>query len=153
MADPGFEEFIGDLERYGAVLAEWPPSKAAAARLLLAASEDARAAHGRAQRLAGVLAPSDGMTASDALRQRLLDAAHGINTVGEAGWRELLHSLWPFGPLWRLAAGLGLAAVVGIWVGLGAISGPAQAVDPAQAWAEEVLTLAAAAENAGEFEQ
>jgi hypothetical protein len=141
------DQFIGDLERYGAELAEWPPSKAAAARLLLAGSEDARAA-----RLAGTLAPTDGMTASDALRQRLLDAAQAINAGGGAGWRELLHSLWPFGPLWRPAAGLGLAAIIGVAVGLGGLPGQA-VVDPAQALAEEVLVLASAAEDAGENDE
>jgi len=140
-------QFIGDLERYGAGLAEWPPSKAAAARRLLAGSEDARAA-----RLAGMLAPTDGMTASDALRQRLLDAAQAINAGGGAGWRELLHSLWPFGPLWRPAAGLGLAAIIGVAVGLGGLPGQA-VVDPAQALAEEVLVLASAAEDAGENDE
>jgi hypothetical protein len=145
-------QFIGDLERYGAGLAEWPPSKAAAARRLLAGSEDARAAHGRAARLAGMLAPNDAMTASDALRQRLLDAAPAVNAGGGAGWRELLHSLWPFGPLWRPAAGLGLAAIIGVAFGLGGLPGQA-VVDPAQALAEEVLVLASAAEDAGENDE
>ena len=145
-------QFIGDLERYGAGLAEWPPSKAAAARRLLAGSEDARAAHGRAPRLAGMLAPNDAMTASDALRQRLLDPAPAVNAGGGAGWRELLHSLWPFGPLWRPAAGLGLAAIIGVAVGLGGLPGQA-VVDPAQALAEEVLVLASAAEDAGENDE
>jgi hypothetical protein len=47
-------QFIGDLERYGAGLAEWPPSKAAAARRLLAGSEDAGAGAGGGSSGAGV---------------------------------------------------------------------------------------------------
>ena len=99
-----------------------------------------------------MLAPNDAMTASDALRQRLLDAAPAVNGGGGAGWRELLHSLWPFGPLWRPAAGLGLAALIGVAVGLGGLPGQA-VVDPAQALAEEVLVLASAAEDAGENDE
>ena len=137
-------EFANHLDRYGAQLPEWPVDMADAARLLLAKSEEARDAHRRAVRLDGVLALGGGETASDALRQRLIDAAQMIAAGEDTGWRELAHSLWPFGPLWRPAAGLAAAAVVGVVIGLANPVQQAVSVDAGQALAEEILVLASA---------
>ncbi len=46
------------------------------------------------------------------LRARILAAAP------EQGWRGLVAALWPFGPVWRPAAGLVAIACLGIFIGL-----------------------------------
>jgi hypothetical protein len=46
------------------------------------------------------------------LRARILAAAP------EQGWRGIVAALWPFGPVWRPAAGLAAMACLGIFIGL-----------------------------------
>ena len=57
--------------------------------------------------------------ASPELKAKILmsDPVQGNNT----GFSELLDTLWPFGALWRPAAGLSMAALFGIILGLSAL--------------------------------
>lgn len=98
-------------DRYGASLAHWPREEARAARLLLAESRAARAVLTRANRLDGILSETRKRSVSVNLQNRLLAAAP------EAGWREFLTSLWPFGPVWRPATALFGIAMFGIFLG------------------------------------
>jgi hypothetical protein len=103
---------IQDLaDRHGAELSHWPVADAAAARAFLATSPDARAVLVRANRLDRVLSTARSHSMTVNLRERLLAAA----PVG--GWRELLVSLWPFGPVWRPAAALFGVALIGVTLG------------------------------------
>lgn len=98
-------------DRHGAQLAHWPREEAGAARALLAVSPDARAVLTRADRLDHVLREARARSVTVNLRERLLAAAP------QGGWRELVASLWPFGPVWRPAAALCAIAMVGVFLG------------------------------------
>lgn len=105
-------ERIQDLaDRHGGELSHWPVAEAGAARALLATSAEARAILVRANRLDRVLSTARGHSVTNNLRERLLAGA----PVG--GWRELLVSLWPFGPVWRPAAALFGLALIGVTLG------------------------------------
>jgi hypothetical protein len=105
-------EQLQDLvDRHGAELSHWPRAEASAARLLLAISPEARAALARASRLDRLLSTARNHSIASNLRERLLAAA----PVG--GWRELVVSLWPFGPVWRPAAALFGFALIGVFLG------------------------------------
>lgn len=105
-------ERIQDLaDRHGGELSHWPVAEAGAARALLATSAEARAILVRANRLDRVLSTARGDSVTNNLRERLLAGA----PVG--GWRELLVSLWPFGPVWRPAAALFGLALIGVTLG------------------------------------
>ena len=131
---------IQDLaDRHGGELSHWPLADAVAARAFLATSADARAILARARRLDRVLSVSRSHSMTVNLRERLLLAA----PVG--GWRELLMSLWPFGPVWRPAAALFALALIGFTLGS---SDTATLVEPTSvnaALSEEILVVALSA--------
>jgi hypothetical protein len=103
---------IQDLaDRHGAELSHWPLAEGSAARAFLASSSEARAVLARAGRLDRVLSTARSHSMTINLRERLLAAAPG------GGWRELLASLWPFGPVWRPAVALFGLALVGMTLG------------------------------------
>ena len=105
-------EWIGELaDRFGGELSHWPVEEAHLARRFLAESSSARAVLARAQRLDRILRKTRAPSVTANMRARLLAAA----PVG--GWRELLASVWPFGPVWRPAAALLGFAFVGILLG------------------------------------
>jgi len=130
-------EQIQDLaDRHGAELSHWPVAEACAARPLLASSPEARAVLARANRLDHVLRTVRGHSVTNHLRERLLAGA----PVG--GWRELVASLWPFGPVWRPAAALFGMALIGVTLGS---SEMAQLILPTSvnaALSEEIRTMA-----------
>ena len=105
-------ERLQDLaDRHGAELSHWPRADASAARILLATSPEARAILARASRLDSLLSIARSHSVTVNLRERLLAAAPA------GGWRELLTSLWPFGPVWRPAAALFGLALAGVFLG------------------------------------
>jgi hypothetical protein len=135
-------ELIQDLaDRHGAELSHWPLAEASAARLFLASSSEARAVLARASRLDRVLGTARSHSVTVNLRERLLAAA----PVG--GWRELLVSLWPFGPVWRPVAALLGLALVGVFLGS---SDMAKLIEPASinaALSEEIQVVALSASD------
>lgn len=123
-------------DRYGATLAHWPREEACLARLLLAESSSARAVLIRANRLDEVLSQSRTRSVSVQLRSRLIAAAP------ECGWRELITSLWPFGPVWRPATALVGIALVGIFLGLTDAAALVSPVSINGALSEEIQQIA-----------
>jgi hypothetical protein len=103
------------LDVHGADLGRWPESQREPAQALLAHSELARAAHARAQRLAGLLDAVPEVLPSAALMARIaaLPVRHPHQSWG-ARW-------WPFGnplaPLFAWSA----AALLGLFVGNGVL--------------------------------
>ncbi len=139
------EEFEDLLDQWGAELAYWDPDKAAAARRLLAASEDARALLKRSQSFDHVLRQRTSLKASAEFRARILADAE-VFAVPEKGEHdelsELVASLWPFGPVWRPAAGLIAAGFLGVIIGTTNLVQPADSVIAGAALTEEVISLA-----------
>jgi hypothetical protein len=135
-------ELIQDLaDRHGAELSHWPLAEACAARLFLASSSEARAVLARAARLDRVLSTARSHSMTVNLRERLLAAA----PVG--GWRELLVSLWPFGPVWRPVAALLGLALIGVFLGS---SDMARLIEPGSinaALSEEIQVVALSASD------
>ena len=139
------EEFEAMLDQLGPELAYWELPKADAGRRLLAASAPARALLKRARSLDNLLRPGSALTASSALRQRILADAEMLSRPEKTELGELMTSLWPFGPVWRPAAGLVTAAVFGVVVGATNLTQPLDPVDSVIAGAaltEEVISLA-----------
>lgn len=135
-------ERIQDLaDRHGGELSHWPVADAHAARALLATSPEARAVLVRANRLDRVLSTARSHSMTNNLRERLLAGAPA------GGWRELVVSLWPFGPVWRPAAALCGLALVGVSLGS---SEMAQLVVPTSvnaALSEEILVVGLSASD------
>ncbi len=67
------------------------------------------------------------------------------------GFAELFEYLWPFGALWRPAAGLAMAAMFGIMLGLAdPLSNPMSALSPTNSddiLTQEIVAFAVAAEG------
>lgn len=109
------------LEAYGADPEAWPAAERDAALALLARSAEARALRERAARLDRLLdqlldrAPA--LEPSPELKARVLAAAN----QAAPPWRQRLSAwsfaLWPFGPVWRPATALALAALFGVTLG------------------------------------
>jgi len=59
----------------------------------------------------------------------------------ERGWRGILEALWPFGPVWRPAAGLAAVACLGIFLGLSDVVGAPSEVSVSGALSEDVTSL------------
>jgi hypothetical protein len=139
---PMSAERLQDLaDRHGPELSHWPRAEASAARLLLAISPEARAILARADRLDSILSTARGHSMAVNLRERLLAAA----PVG--GWRELLASLWPFGPVWRPAAALFGLALVGVILGSSEMARLVLPTSVNAALSEEILIVALSADD------
>lgn len=74
----------------------------------------------------------------------LMSAPTGKSSTGFA---ELIEYLWPFGALWRPAAGLAMAAMFGIMMGLADPISALASVDQEDALTEEIVAFAAAADG------
>jgi hypothetical protein len=133
------ERIAGLADRHGGELSHWPSVEARAARSFLAVSADARAVLARAERLDRVLRTTRSHSVTVNLRECLLAAAPA------GGWRDLVASLWPFGPVWRPAAALAGLAMFGVFLGS---SEMARLVTPASvnaAVSEEIRMVALSA--------
>jgi hypothetical protein len=131
---------IQDLaDRHGGELSHWPLAEAGAARIFLAVSPEARIILARASRLDRVLRTARSHSVAVNLRERLLAAA----PVG--GWRELLASLWPFGPVWRPAAALFCVALFGVLLGSSEMAKLIRPTSVNAALSEEVRVVALSA--------
>ena len=136
------EEFEKLLDQWGAELAYWEADKAAAARRLLAASEPAKALLKRFQTLDGLLQQGPVMAASPELKARVVADAVAMTGTENGELAELIASLWPFGPVWRPAAGLIAAAFLGVIIGTTNLVQPAESAIAGAALTEEVISLA-----------
>ncbi|MBT3989680.1 MAG: hypothetical protein HON14_08895 [Rhodospirillaceae bacterium] len=76
--------------------------------------------------------------------QILMSAPSGKSATGFA---ELLEYLWPFGALWRPAAGLAMAAMFGIVLGLSDPLAALSSVDAEDELTEEIVAFAIAADG------
>lgn len=74
----------------------------------------------------------------------LMSAPSGRRNTGFA---ELLEYLWPFGALWRPAAGLAMAAMFGIMLGLADPLAALTSIDQEDALTEEIVAFAVAADG------
>ncbi|MCZ6522557.1 MAG: hypothetical protein O7A68_01650 [Alphaproteobacteria bacterium] len=105
------------LEAYGADPEAWPAAERDAALALLARSAEARALRERAARLDRLLDRAPALEPSPELEARVLAAANQASP----SWRRRLSAwtfaLWPFGPVWRPATVLALAALFGVTLG------------------------------------
>lgn len=105
------------LEAYGADPEAWPAAERDAALALLARSAEARALRERAARLDRLLDQAPALEPSPELMARVLAAAN----QAAPPWRRRLgawtFALWPFGPVWRPATALALAALFGVALG------------------------------------
>lgn len=99
------------IEAYGADESRWPADERAAAVAVLRASPKLLALRAEAETVDAFLAELPKPLPSPALRVALKDIPE----------RRALHDwlavLWPFGAIWRPAAGLAMALVVGMFVG------------------------------------
>lgn len=105
------------LEAYGADPETWPAVERDAALALLGRSAEARALRERAARLDRLLDQAPALEPSPELMARVLAAAN----QAAPSWRRRLDTwmlaLWPFGPVWRPATVLALAALFGVALG------------------------------------
>ncbi len=105
------------LEAYGADPQAWPAAERDAALALLGCSAEARALRERAARLDRLLDQAPALEPSPELMARVLAAAN----QAAPSWRRRLGAwtlvLWPFGPVWRPATALALAALFGVTLG------------------------------------
>lgn len=105
------------LEAYGADPEAWPAAERDEALALLARSAEARALRERAARLDRLLDQAPALEPSPELKARVLAAAN----QAAPSWRQRLSAwtfaLWPFGPVWRPATALALAALFGVTLG------------------------------------
>jgi hypothetical protein len=87
--------------------------------------------------------------ASPELKARvLISAPAGKNNSSVAdGLTELLEYLWPFGALWRPAAGIAMAAMLGIILGLSDPLSANSTIDSDDALTEEIVAFAIAADG------
>ena len=114
-------------------------------------SEDLRqrilaSAPGYARRLDALLRQTRRLTVSAALGERILAAAPA------GGVRDLLASLWPFGPLWPPAVGLLALAALGIFLGSTDAATLQEPVSVNGALSEEVLALTLVGNDRGGVE-
>ena len=101
------------LETYGAGPDAWPAAERDDALALLARSTEARAMHDRAARLDRLLDQAPTLEPSPELRARVLAAADQAARPSRPRLSAWTGALWPFGPVWRPATALALAALVG----------------------------------------
>lgn len=135
-------ERLADLaDRHGAELSHWPQVEAYVARGLLAISPEAREILARAARLDRVLRSTRAHSVTVNLRECLLAAAPA------GGWRDLVASLWPFGPVWRPAAALAAFAFFGIFIGSTEMAALAIPASVNAALSEEIRVVALSAND------
>lgn len=111
---------------YGADPRRWPAIERRQAIELLEARPDLKAARRRAAELDSLL---DGAPAPQPSGELIADI---LSEIGRPAWRRWSSGFWPFGPVWQPAAGLALAALLGVALGLAT----ATPVDIAQMTAE-----------------
>jgi hypothetical protein len=114
-----FEDLV---DRYGGDLEKWPADLRADAEAFCAGSDEAAEMCAAARRLDALLAAPSDVRVSPALAERILAAAP--KPVPEPRMARtsrprpsLLERLWPFGPVWRPAAALAGAALLGVIFG------------------------------------
>ena len=117
MTDRGDERMTRErlaqlIEAYGADPARWPESEREDALALISSSPQAAALRLRAAALDGLLDQASAHEPSPELKAEILARAAAPR------WRAVSSTLWPFGPIWRPAAALALAAVLGLATGL-----------------------------------
>ncbi len=100
------------LEAYGAEPARWPAAEREAALALLGRSVEAAALRSEAAELDRLLDEAALPQASPELMAEVLADA------SLSPWRRWAVALWPFGPIWKPASALAMAATLGIVVGL-----------------------------------
>lgn len=93
-------------------------------------------APGQVRTLHAVLRDARRLPVPAALSQRILAAAP------YGGWRDLVASLWPFGPVWRPAAALLAVAAISILLGTTDAANLVDDVSVNGALSEEVYALA-----------
>lgn len=130
------ERFAELAERFGGELAHWPRAESKTARRLLATSPGARDILARARKFDRLLGQAPSRSVPAGLRERLLAAAPA------SGWRGLLASLWPFGPIWRPATALMGMALVGMFLGTPDAASVSAPVSENRALSEEICSLA-----------
>lgn len=74
----------------------------------------------------------------------LMSAPTGKEKIGFA---ELIEYLWPFGALWRPVAGLAMAAMFGVMLGLADPLAALTSIDQEDALTEELVAFAVAADS------
>ncbi len=89
--------------------------------------------------------------ASPELKVKILMSAPGFKS--KQGFVELLDCLWPFGVLWRPVAGLGMAMMFGIMLGLSDSLLAISTVDADDALTEGIEAFVMAAELQLEYRQ
>ena len=105
------------LDACGADPDGWPVAERDDALALLASSAEARALGERAARLERLLDRAPTLEPSPELRARVLAAAGRAAPPWRARSDAWALALWPFGPVWRPAAGLAAAVLLGVAVG------------------------------------
>ncbi|MBI4081079.1 MAG: hypothetical protein HY423_00570 [Candidatus Lambdaproteobacteria bacterium] len=126
---------------YGASPAAWPPPERAAALALVGRSAAAAARLNEAAALDALLERARAPEPSRGLRARVLAAAPRGWPAWGARVRLGAYAVWPFGPLWRPALALMVAAVLGAVIGTVASPTRMFTADAAPV-AEEIATLA-----------
>jgi hypothetical protein len=104
------------IEAYGADPERWPEGERGGAEAAAAASPDLRLALQREAALDDLLGALPAVHAGAALRRAVLAVPERT-----PAWRDWLAALWPFDGLWRPAAGLATAAVLGLAIGLATV--------------------------------
>ncbi len=99
------------LDAYGANPSRWPPGERDAMRTLLERSPELVSWQHRAAELDGLLDQATLPAADRAFIDGLADAA------GTPVWRQWTVLIWPFGPIWKPALGLTMAALLGAVLG------------------------------------
>lgn len=105
------------LDAYGASPEAWPASERAAVTALLQSSEQARQLCRQAAELDEVLDAAPSIEPSAELRRRVIGAVPARPPSFAERLDGLAARVWPFGPRWRPAAALVIAAALGIAVG------------------------------------
>ncbi len=105
------------LDAYGANPDAWPQSEREAVEALLQSSEQARLLRRQAAELDQMLDAAESIEPSAALRQRIVDALPARAASFGQRLDRIADWLWPFGPRWRPAVALVVAAALGIAVG------------------------------------
>jgi hypothetical protein len=135
------ERLAALLLAYGASPTAWPASERAAALALLARSGTAAAWASDAAALDAWLRLAQAPEPSRELRARVLGSAPRGWPAWGARVRLGAYTLWPFGPLWRPALALLVAAALGALTGTIAAPPRISTADAAPI-AEELATLA-----------
>jgi hypothetical protein len=87
--------------------------------------------------------------ASPELKAEILRSAPSAESTNATvtGLEELIEYLWPFGPLWRPAAGLAIAAMFGVMLGATDPLSPNTVADADTALTEEIVAFVEAADG------